>query len=201
MSLPAIAILVSCASAVFTASNMLVSYLTYRRANPRVAVRVSYGFFTRDRTEARTEGQPRNGFHVHLISKTQATVRTHQLEAQYRISHRRTYIPHRRNAVYEHPLSFLKGEKETEVAPFGGARWVLGRPFSLIPLSANDVVDRVRILVTLDNGAEITSNWLKMSYVTAYDGLLSTPPPDWYLAEFGPDGPKQLSFDDLKTGD
>lgn len=40
MSLPVIAIIVSCASALFTASNMAVSYLTYRRVRPLVAIEI-----------------------------------------------------------------------------------------------------------------------------------------------------------------
>ncbi|KAA0930445.1 hypothetical protein [Streptomyces apricus] len=40
MSLPAIAIIVSCASALFTATNAVVSYLNYRRTKPLIAVEI-----------------------------------------------------------------------------------------------------------------------------------------------------------------
>lgn len=196
MSTGVLAIIIASVSALFTGANMCVSYLTYRRARPRLTVRTEFrpawdgaGFDSRADFPL-LEGI-RWGYHVHLINRSPAAVEVDSFEEEFRCrprwwSVRRTYG--RAASVFK----FIEGEEKQEIAPFGGVRWVIVRTFTfLVGMPANT---RIRLKITLTNGAEVSGPWRKYTQMEALRIKWREQEPE--LMEIYPTG--QLSFDDLE---
>ncbi|MFF5965389.1 hypothetical protein ACFY64_16940 [Streptomyces collinus] len=220
MSLPAIAIIVATASALFTASNMLVSLATYRRGGPRLKVRVSRRPYKLH--EAYLAGDKANwrmSYHVHVVNYSSASVEVEKVQI---IPHLRQITPidfilHRilrsviKKTLLNHPemeswtsVELLEGEDRKKIEGFGGARWVLQEKLSTVAATFIDdgwadflasVTVTLQLRVILANGREAYSRSISLRKLMREDRRARQ-----ILAEFHKEQaaiPGQLSFDDL----
>ncbi|MEV6530582.1 hypothetical protein AB0M86_13440 [Streptomyces sp. NPDC051639] len=174
MSLPAIAIIVSAASAMFTLTNMLISAAGYRRGGPRLKLSVRLRAHTL--IQALNEGDRtkwRAYLHVHVRNRSSASVEVEKVQVVPRylglMVLRRTVVtvdgfPVR---MRKSRVKFVVGEEKKIIAPFGGARWVLDDELTVSdrPGKWLTKVLMFRVRVTLTNGQEI--NGRLMSYWVA----------------------------------
>jgi len=165
MSLPVIAIIVSVASALFTATNVTISFASYRRVRPKVVLKVKYA--PRKSvllSETEHPGDTVCGFHVLLESKSQSSVKTRSVVADYRLPFRESWWLKQwaKDGMDPYGLEFDEGEVDTEIPPFGGAQWVLWKNFHRVYFGRKGRKIRVRIQVTLTNGRQVHSRWMKL---------------------------------------
>ncbi|MEU9278792.1 hypothetical protein [Streptomyces sp. NPDC048341] len=167
MSLPVIAIVVSTASALFTASNMLTSVLTYRRVHPRLKVRIRWQ--ERDASES-----PELQVQVISLSATKAKIKDVQLLSRYRKNNKSligralsagppgVIEPFRKNYRLVSrdgdslPKIGASLKEENELLPFEGAWWDFPNPSA----SLDEWWTHLAVQVTLTNGRRKRSNWL-----------------------------------------
>ncbi|MDF3140948.1 MULTISPECIES: hypothetical protein [unclassified Streptomyces] len=187
MSLAAVAIVVASISALFTAANMIVSALTYRRGRPRVYMRSywnPYGPFSWDPPDY--EWDDGEGlFTIHLVNKSQATVKVNGLYAEFDWDRNRLHFLGK--ARGKAALKIIKGADEREIPPFGGIKWLAQTPN---PQGRPRRMDfsRVRLTASLTNGSRVQSKWMTNDF-----------PPRLRLPDpISSDQPQQLSFEDLE---
>ncbi|MET7736322.1 hypothetical protein ABZT02_33900 [Streptomyces sp. NPDC005402] len=174
MPLPAIAILVSAASAMFTLTNMLISAASYRRGGPRL--KLSVRLRAHNPEELLKEADPtkwRTYLHVHVRNRSSASVEVDEVQVvpRYlgliRLGYRFSIVDGLPMLLRNSRVKFVVGEDRKNIAPFGGARWVLDDELTV---SSRPGKWRARLLmfrvrVTLSNGQEINSRL--MSYWAA----------------------------------
>jgi hypothetical protein len=209
MSLPIIAIIVSAVSALFTASNMLISAATYRRGGPRMKIRALR--FPLNPFRAFNTGDDslmERVIHIHVINRSASAVNIDRVELDlYRRIPKwieRSLLMRSALPWKDAPemLSFIEGADRKNIPPFGGVRWIMreqiNRPklrlwFRLLFISAREA----RVRVTLTNGAQIrsnrVSNWRLNIGVRGIERIYRWSRPH---EEANPN-PNQLSFDDI----
>ncbi|MEV3855064.1 hypothetical protein AB0J38_12145 [Streptomyces sp. NPDC050095] len=193
MSLAAVAIVVSGLSALFTASNMLVSFATYRRAKPKVEVNANWLQVVEEEWEENIGffwvGLSNRGGHAVKVSDL-------GLEIEFVEGVPDAIDPF---AEYTTTLKVVKGDVEEAIEAFGGVQW------EVWPDSYSEVftpfIERVRVQVTLSDGRTVKSKWLIKGtrYVITHDTVLDMA--EAYLKNIHPEmdsSMKQLTFDDLK---
>ncbi|MGW3416537.1 hypothetical protein [Streptomyces phaeochromogenes] len=189
MSLPVIAIIVAGASAVFTASNMFVSLATYRRGRPRVCMEAQWLPYI----PVIGEHDGDTGFFlVHLVNKSQATVKVTRL--YLRMEFERPLIPFTKRSDALSGLKIVKGDEEKEILPFGGVEWTIQTDQDSSRLVPH--ITRVKLTAILSNGTRVQSKWIRTPPQYVYTTQEMREAFDRYLAEREAQ-PQQLSLDDL----
>ncbi|MGW1943178.1 hypothetical protein ACWCRC_02430 [Streptomyces sp. NPDC001940] len=171
MSTGVIAIIIASVSALFTGVNVLVSALTYRRARPRVHMKVHWTLVGPDHTQRALEGKGQFGFEIHLrnLSHTPAKVKRLQLITRYPTRGRRWDDPMRSDSQkfvdldQEVPVPMEKGtrpgtykKRDMELPAFGGLHWdVLDDWVDIQP----GAWDYLTFQVTLTNGDTLRGEW------------------------------------------
>ncbi|MGM9380550.1 hypothetical protein [Streptomyces antibioticus] len=116
MSLPVIAIIISCASALFTASNMLVSFATYRRGKPRVKLKVE--------VQGQESYAGRSMLKLRFINKGSASVSLAAEELWFSIFPNRLRKARTVKWLVDHQVKLrIPVNADTEIAPFGTVVW------------------------------------------------------------------------------
>jgi hypothetical protein len=190
MSTAAIAIIVSAISAVFTATNMLVSYATYRRARPRLSVTVESSEWIHGPSATFEEDSAWRSvdFKVRLVNMSPTEMKLSESPVvQFRSSKWARPIPAQGH------LEFIKGEKSVELAPFGATQWQLSAHHSIITSMRDNGMRQMRFSLLLPDGRRINGKWIPCN-------ISPDPEPDsfvYYLLHGDDPEHRQLSFDDV----
>ncbi|MCC5479059.1 hypothetical protein [Streptomyces barringtoniae] len=169
MSLAAVAIIVSSASAAFTMINMFVSAATYRRGGPRLKLSFELQpYQPREALLAEDRNRWRSYLHVHVRNRSSASVEVETVQIYPvmvfmallgSLLWKEDMFANFLNFAYHSRVSFLDGEDKKKIAPFSGSRWVLDESFTTMA-RPNKWVARAllfRVRVTLTNGQEVQS--------------------------------------------
>ncbi|MDQ1014330.1 hypothetical protein [Streptomyces afghaniensis] len=182
-----VARIIAAASAVFTACTMTISYLTYRRAKPKVILRAQQSWA--DGVEFPDHGDNNFiGFRIRVLNRGQTAIKLEGFEYEFYPS-RRAAVLHRlgvrRLPCTQGAIFRWMHQKDmpTEVEPFDGAPWAAWVPWSQYKDWEPHFV-RTRLTLTLTNGDKIYSPWMPRAHSPAF--------PERARYE-----DQQLTFDDL----
>ncbi|MCX5330009.1 hypothetical protein [Streptomyces sp. NBC_00140] len=215
MPLPVIAIIVASASAMFSASSMLISLAAYRRGGPRVKMRVARGTFmlpaaylTGDETRWRTS------YLIRLVNRSSTSMEVEKVQTILQPSW--LMLPFRRvlrSAINTELLNrpgtesgmaveFLYGQDRMKIDPFGGTRWVVqDRTTGLSDLTQGvrgfvfSLLTSMGIRVTLTSGREIYSRPMSIRKIARENDRIFRIVSEFSRKQATNAG--QLSFDDL----
>ncbi|MFD5629476.1 hypothetical protein [Streptomyces sp. NPDC127072] len=204
MSLPVIAIVVASLSALFTGGNVTVSLASYRRGRPRLSVKYTLDSLSFEPIEGRW-WLAENYLNVHVVNRGQAAVTVHDVQVIFRYPRpqlRLSSIRKLKSTILRprfelpSPAIFHEGNIESEIPPFGGARWIVQRRANIIP-RPNSFEEKIKVAVrvTLTNGAEVTSRWKGITEIQEQDENLRQNVKRWLERE--QTNPGQLAFEDL----
>lgn len=170
-----VALAVSSASAAFTASNMVVSALTYRRVRPKVRVKAKWEWvgFCQSIKEVREEGM-RMGFDVHVrsMSPTEIHIRSVEIVRRWRGAgygetrwEKLRYVL--RRPTWASSASMPDESPAMNIPPFGGIRWKVNTPFD-----GMYTFQRACVEITLTNGDKARSQWFRAKSSSAWRRFL-----------------------------
>ncbi|MEU4042575.1 hypothetical protein ACK389_05515 [Streptomyces antibioticus] len=181
MSLPVIAIIVASVSALFTGANMLVSALNYRRAKPRIKVKLHLWC----PSEISWDSIKCN---IRFISNSSTAVSVERVTLLQKVT----------NADFtctkEIAVAILKGEEKREISSFDGPLWQ-GAIYagSYKPLEGNPVT----MLIQLGNGKIVKPDLLSRRRLTKWMELMSFMHESRQQLAMYENSARQLTFDDM----
>ncbi|MFE5679407.1 hypothetical protein ACFQ7B_34220 [Streptomyces erythrochromogenes] len=191
MKLPEIAIIVAACSAVFTASNMLVSLATYRRIKPRVEVTHEWFLFGVQEWEIESE---MGMFLVRLSNKSQTAVSVRDVYLNLELDANDIVEPAK---DFSTSLAIVKGDISEEIPPFSGIDLRVEPDDFMMELTP--YVRRVRVVAALANGVKVKSRWTGKAsrWVMPFEEVEKCLEA-YGVAKLGwsPSPERQLSFDD-----
>ncbi|MEV4786151.1 hypothetical protein AB0K53_11965 [Streptomyces tuirus] len=198
MSTGVIAILIASVSALFTGANMFVSALTYRRARPRVRLKVTWDVVGPDSGHKALQGNGEFGFEVELknLSPTAAKVRGLQLLTRHPSGEPTRWDAFRSDSskfvdlTLEVPIpdeheagskAMRVRKRDRELPAFGGLHWEVLDDWVKIP---GTPWDYLTFQVTLTNGDKLQGEWLHRERLRRYAEEIQKIFPDQRLTGF-----------------
>ncbi|WSE17185.1 hypothetical protein OG518_29730 [Streptomyces sp. NBC_01397] len=192
MPLAVVAIIVSGLSALFTASNMIVSLATYRRARPRIEVNPSWLLIGAEDWEDDAMGF----FTIHLANRGQNAVKLQSLYLNLELGPQDVIAPAKN---YFTDLTVIDGDIDEEISGFNGRE---------LTMEANNLmsdvvphITRARIVAVLADGSKVASRWMaKDSRLVVLKEQVLEMAEAYAIANLGwtATPTQQLSFDDLE---
>ncbi|MFD3700224.1 hypothetical protein ACFWUZ_29560 [Streptomyces sp. NPDC058646] len=198
MNTVALALVVSTASATFTALGLSVTYATFKRARPRVKLKVTWDIEPGRVPFSQASPEDfRHCYHVRVINKGAATVVVDEVKALLRFPGGKAHLFDPAHHPSPPPpltlgVVWIDGQERMQVGPFGEARWMFSQPFTLEPT----VMHGIRFRATLSNGRTVKSRWLSVHRMLRREQRSRTRLVD--LQRLMGEGVEQLTFDDLE---
>ncbi len=152
-------------SAIFTASNMVISALTYRRLRPKVKVRFRWEPVGVEEPLAQhVPSDFQNGFHVHVrnVGPTEVHIKSVKVVCRHKFTTLSIPIPVR--FKWATSAALVGEDREMKIPAFGGVSWQISRPFNYAQSFKHAAVQ-----VTLTNGRETRSRWHSMKSLKRID--------------------------------